>query len=96
MIKVVVPLLASIIGLIISFMLIRRRRIKGKGSQDKTKMNMKEDETIVWGLEGRSSEFMIYDFSQVLEATDNFSEENKLGQGALVLYTRVAFMMGWR
>jgi len=24
---------------------------------------------------------MIYDFSQVLEATDNFSEENKLGQG---------------
>ena len=44
-------------------------------------MNMKEDETIVWGLEGRSSEFMIYDFSQVLEATDNFSEENKLGQG---------------
>ena len=51
-------------------------------------MNMKEDETIVWGLEGRSSEFMIYDFSQVLEATANFSEENKLGQGALVLYTR--------
>ena len=44
-------------------------------------MNMKEDETIVWGLEGRSSEFMIYDFSQVLEATTNFSEENKLGQG---------------
>jgi len=44
-------------------------------------MNMKEDETIVWGLEGRSSEFMIYDFSQVSEATANFSEENKLGQG---------------
>ncbi|RLM57721.1 cysteine-rich receptor-like protein kinase 10 [Panicum miliaceum] len=81
MIKVVVPLLASIIGLIISFILIRRRRIKGKGYQDKAKVNMKEDETIVWGLEGRSSEFMIYDFSQVLEATANFSEENKLGQG---------------
>ncbi|GJN04818.1 hypothetical protein PR202_ga22393 [Eleusine coracana subsp. coracana] len=81
MVKVVVPLLASIIGLIISFILIRRRRLQGKGSQDKTETNMKEDETIVWGLEGRSSEFMIYDFSQVLEATANFSEENKLGQG---------------
>uniref|UniRef100_K3ZP42 Uncharacterized protein n=1 Tax=Setaria italica TaxID=4555 RepID=K3ZP42_SETIT len=40
-----------------------------------------EDEAIVWGLEGRSSEFMIYDFPQVLEATANFSAENKLGQG---------------
>lgn len=53
----------------------------GKGSQDKTKMNMKEDDTIVWGLEGRRSEFMIYDLSHILEATANFSEENKLGQG---------------
>lgn len=53
----------------------------GKGSQDKDKKNVKEDEAIVWGLEGRSSEFTIYDFSQVLEATDNFSEENKLGHG---------------
>ena len=44
-------------------------------------MNMKEDETIVWGLEGRSSEFKIYDISQIIEATGNFSEENKLGQG---------------
>ncbi|RCV38865.1 hypothetical protein SETIT_8G176800v2 [Setaria italica] len=82
MIKVVLPLLASIIGLIISFIFIKRRRIKGNGSQDKhTKMNVKEDEAIVWGLEGRSSEFMIYDFPQVLEATANFSAENKLGQG---------------
>jgi hypothetical protein len=53
----------------------------GKGSMDKDKMNVKQDEAIVWGLEGRSLEFTIYDFSQVLEATDNFSEENKLGQG---------------
>ncbi|KAG2558593.1 hypothetical protein PVAP13_8NG277600 [Panicum virgatum] len=62
-------------------LVVPSRKHKSKGSQDKTKMNMKEDGTIVWGLEGRSSEFMIYDFSQVLEATDNFSEENKLGQG---------------
>lgn len=42
---------------------------------------MKEDESIVWGLDGRSLEFTIYDFSQILEATENFSAENKLGQG---------------
>uniref|UniRef100_A0A0E0MI72 Uncharacterized protein n=1 Tax=Oryza punctata TaxID=4537 RepID=A0A0E0MI72_ORYPU len=47
----------------------------------KSKTNADEDEALIWGLQGRSSEFTIYDFSQVLEATDNFSEENKLGQG---------------
>ncbi|XP_066162483.1 G-type lectin S-receptor-like serine/threonine-protein kinase At4g03230 isoform X2 [Oryza sativa Japonica Group] len=44
-------------------------------------MNTQEDEALIWGLEGRSSEFTVYDFSHVLEATGNFSEENKLGQG---------------
>ncbi|EEC70841.1 hypothetical protein OsI_02340 [Oryza sativa Indica Group] len=47
----------------------------------KSKMNTHEDEALIWGLEGRSSEFTVYDFSHVLEATGNFSEENKLGQG---------------
>ncbi|CAL5010839.1 unnamed protein product [Urochloa decumbens] len=47
----------------------------------KSEMNALEDEALIWGPEGRSSEFTIYDFSQVLEATGNFSEENKLGQG---------------
>ncbi|CAN6372738.1 unnamed protein product [Urochloa humidicola] len=81
MIRVVILLLASIVGLILSFILIRRRRIKGNNDPHKAEMNMKEDGTIVWGLEGRSSEFMVYDFSEVLEATANFSDENKLGQG---------------
>ncbi|RLM57771.1 hypothetical protein C2845_PM18G10640 [Panicum miliaceum] len=44
-------------------------------------MNEHEDEALIWVLEGRSSEFKIYDISQILEATGNFSEENKLGQG---------------
>ena len=44
-------------------------------------MNEHEDEALIWGLEGRSSEFKIYDISQIVEATGNFSEENKLGQG---------------
>ena len=44
-------------------------------------MNEHEDEALIWGLEGRGSEFKIYDISQIIEATGNFSEENKLGQG---------------
>jgi len=37
------------------------------------------EEELVW--DGKNSEFSVFDFEQVLEATDNFSEENKLGQG---------------
>jgi len=37
------------------------------------------EEALVW--DGKNSEFSVFDFEQVLEATDNFSEENKLGQG---------------
>lgn len=44
-------------------------------------MNVKEDEEVNCGLEGRSSEFTMYNFSQVVEATSNFLEEKKLGQG---------------
>ncbi|KAL6592434.1 hypothetical protein ACP70R_049487 [Stipagrostis hirtigluma subsp. patula] len=32
-------------------------------------------------LDGKNSEFSVFDFEQVLEATDNFSDDNKLGQG---------------
>ncbi|PAN43045.2 hypothetical protein PAHAL_8G224800 [Panicum hallii] len=71
-IALVVPLLALLICIIVAFRL--RRNMKGK-------MNEHEDEALIWGLEGRSSEFKIYDISQILEATGNFSEENKLGQG---------------
>lgn len=44
-------------------------------------MNLHRDEALIWGLEGRGSELKIYDFSQILEATGNFAEENKLGRG---------------
>jgi len=81
MIKVLIPILASVVGLVISFIFIRQRCKKGKGYQYRTKMNVKEDDVIVWGLQGRHSGFMVYDFSQILDATANFSEENKLGQG---------------
>ncbi|TVU23142.1 hypothetical protein EJB05_30253, partial [Eragrostis curvula] len=58
-----------------------RRHGKGKVSEEKVKMKVTEDEELIWGLEGRNSEFMVYDFAQVIEATGNFSERNKLGKG---------------
>jgi len=42
---------------------------------------MHRGEEIVWDIEGNNPEFTFYEFSQVLEATNNFSVENKLGQG---------------
>ncbi|KXG19247.1 cysteine-rich receptor-like protein kinase 10 [Sorghum bicolor] len=34
-----------------------------------------------WEMEADLSEFSVFDFHQILEATGNFSEENKLGEG---------------
>jgi hypothetical protein len=42
-------------------------------------VSSQEDEELVWGI--GSSEFTFFDFSQVSDATSNFSNENKLGQG---------------
>ncbi|KAL6906271.1 hypothetical protein ACP4OV_003872 [Aristida adscensionis] len=41
-----------------------------------------QDELAAWGLrQGKNTDFSVFDFEQVLKATDNFSEENKLGEG---------------
>ncbi|CAO2147667.1 unnamed protein product [Urochloa humidicola] len=80
-VSLVVPLFALIIcAIAVSFRFIPGH-IKGIiGSQDVHKTNV-EDEVPLWGLQESSSGFSVYDFLQVLEATGNFSEENKLGQG---------------
>ncbi|CAO2146754.1 unnamed protein product [Urochloa humidicola] len=69
-IALVVPLVA-LFFCAVTFVGLRRHG-KDKGSKDGA---------LVWELEGRNSEFTVYDFLQILEATDNFSDENKLGQG---------------
>lgn len=35
----------------------------------------------LWRTEDTSSEFSLYDFSQIADATDNFSPKSKLGEG---------------
>uniref|UniRef100_A0A453GQC7 Cysteine-rich receptor-like protein kinase 10 n=1 Tax=Aegilops tauschii subsp. strangulata TaxID=200361 RepID=A0A453GQC7_AEGTS len=43
--------------------------------------NRPEEYALVWRLEERSSEFTLFDFPEILQATHNFSKENLLGQG---------------
>ncbi|CAL4986942.1 unnamed protein product [Urochloa decumbens] len=81
----IIALVVSLLALFLCFIkvsfIFMRSHGKGNGRREEAKMNVKEDESLPWGVDGASSEFMIYDFSQVLEATANFSEKNKLGQG---------------
>ncbi|TVU05265.1 hypothetical protein EJB05_48423, partial [Eragrostis curvula] len=48
--------------------------------QDNAMMDVEEDETLAWE-QLRTLEFTFYDLPQLLEATSNFSEENKIGEG---------------
>ncbi|TVU24325.1 hypothetical protein EJB05_26756, partial [Eragrostis curvula] len=76
-----VSLVAALICFMLCFGWIRRHR-KGKMSlKDRLKVNLHQDEVLEWGVEQSNSELKIFDFSQVFQATKEFSEENKLGQG---------------
>jgi hypothetical protein len=43
--------------------------------------NKTEENALVWRLEEKSSEFTLFDFSEISHATCNFSNENLLGRG---------------
>uniref|UniRef100_A0A0D3HNR0 Protein kinase domain-containing protein n=1 Tax=Oryza barthii TaxID=65489 RepID=A0A0D3HNR0_9ORYZ len=74
------PLLGSFCCVIFCFGLVRRYK-KGEVSLQGD-MNMQTDEeALAWGREACSSEFTSFKLSQVLDATNNFSEDNKLGKG---------------
>ena len=48
--------------------------------QEKSTHQFQGDE-LVWEVEAELSEFSVCEFHQILEATSNFSEENKIGEG---------------
>ena len=48
---------------------------------DQAAANRPEEDELVWRLEEKSSEFTLFDLSEVLRATHNFSKENLLGKG---------------
>ncbi|KAI5004353.1 hypothetical protein ZWY2020_031596 [Hordeum vulgare] len=61
---------------------IRTNSANGKGgSQGKRAHEFQEGDEQVWEMETELADFSVFDFNQILEATDNFSEENKLGEG---------------
>lgn len=50
--------------------------------QDKALVDSRiEENALVWRIEEKSSEFNVFVLSQLLQATEKFSEGNKLGQG---------------
>ncbi|KAI5004342.1 hypothetical protein ZWY2020_031585 [Hordeum vulgare] len=62
---------------------LRTKRTKDKGAtlQGKPTHEFQETDQQVWEMETELAEFAVFDFHQILEATVNFSEKNKLGQG---------------
>jgi hypothetical protein len=51
--------------------------MRSKGSRQV--WNLEGEENLVW--QGKNSEFLVFNFEQLMEATNNFANENKLGQG---------------
>ncbi|KAI4966291.1 hypothetical protein ZWY2020_041852 [Hordeum vulgare] len=80
-IVLVAPLL-SILLCFVCFVVWMRRRRKGKlNLNNQAATSRLEEDELVWSLEEKSSEFTLFDFSEILDATHNFSKQNLLGQG---------------
>ncbi|KAM0867845.1 hypothetical protein ACQ4PT_041715 [Festuca glaucescens] len=60
---------------------LRTKHTKGKETLQEKHANEFQGDELVWEMEAELSEFSVYEFHQILEATSNFSEENKLGEG---------------
>lgn len=66
-------------------------------SQNRAGANRIEENALVWRIEEKSSEFTLFDLSQLLEATENFAEENRLGQGGfgpVYKVNKISIMLG--
>ncbi|KAI5001952.1 hypothetical protein ZWY2020_026602 [Hordeum vulgare] len=99
-IAVVAPLL-SIFMCITCLVVWMKRRRKGKSnSNNKAATNTPEEYALVWRLEEKSSEFTLFDFPEILQATGNFSNENLLGQGGFgpvyKVNDLVNYLMEWK
>ncbi|CAL4940313.1 unnamed protein product [Urochloa decumbens] len=80
----VAPPLAAVVLCFIFYCRWRRTRYrKGRPRlrRKPTHNRLRGGEEPDWEMEADLSEFSVFDFHQILEATNNFSEENKLGEG---------------
>uniref|UniRef100_A0A0E0EBB4 non-specific serine/threonine protein kinase n=1 Tax=Oryza meridionalis TaxID=40149 RepID=A0A0E0EBB4_9ORYZ len=79
-VALLVPLIALCPVVIFCFAWIRR--LRNHKSMLRKKDTMAREEVLkLWRLEESDSEFMLFDFSQIEDATSNFSEDKKLGEG---------------
>ncbi|CAM0879072.1 unnamed protein product [Alopecurus aequalis] len=79
--SVVAPVALVAFCLIVYCCRLRRRHAKGKVALQVKRTHEFQGDELVWEMEGELSEFSVFEFNQILEATSNFSEENKLGEG---------------
>ncbi|CAN6353159.1 unnamed protein product, partial [Urochloa humidicola] len=80
MVALLLPLIATASVLVLSFVWIRSAR-NNKLKLRKKDTATREEVLKLWRIEESNSDFMLFDFTQIKEATSNFSEEKKLGEG---------------
>ncbi|KAL6871519.1 hypothetical protein ACP4OV_014348 [Aristida adscensionis] len=76
----VIPVSVLLACFLACFLWIRKRRRRGTVSMPTMSMEI-EQVLKLWKVEESDSGFAIYDFDQIADATNNFSDDNKLGQG---------------
>ncbi|XBI90957.1 hypothetical protein VPH35_028441 [Triticum aestivum] len=79
-VAIAVPVTVLICGFLACFMWMRRRRRRGRVNMPTMSMEM-EQVLKLWKIEESDSEFSLHDFDQIADATRNFSDDYKLGQG---------------
>ncbi|CAN6318981.1 unnamed protein product [Urochloa humidicola] len=80
---IVAPPLAAVAFCFIFYCRWKRRRNR-KGNlrlRRKHANKLQGGDELDWEMEAELAKFSVFDLHQILEATDNFSEENKLGEG---------------
>uniref|UniRef100_A0ACD5V126 Uncharacterized protein n=1 Tax=Avena sativa TaxID=4498 RepID=A0ACD5V126_AVESA len=84
-VAVLVPVTLLLCGVLACFLWIRtrRRRVTNlSGRVGIPTMSMEMEQVLkLWKIEETDSEFSLYDFDQIADATGNFSDHHKLGQG---------------
>ncbi|XP_048556027.1 cysteine-rich receptor-like protein kinase 10 isoform X1 [Triticum urartu] len=84
-VAIAVPVTVLLCGFLACFMWMRRRRRRVtnlSGRVNIPTMSMEMEQVLkLWKIEESDSEFSLYDFDQIADATRNFSNDYKLGQG---------------
>ncbi|KAL6848311.1 hypothetical protein ACP4OV_022439 [Aristida adscensionis] len=78
-VAIFLPLIATSSVLVLCFAWIRR--VRNNKSKLRKKHTVTREVLKLWRIEESDSDFMLFDFTQIKEATSNFSDAKKLGEG---------------